>query len=212
MKVIPYICIEQNDKKIEIMKSLEKLNEMLKGTNFLSNSTSDKEACLELINTGSARLGKYSGRGRFTTALKASVSCLNSLVEYREYNDAPRGGVTGENAELIKLNSKAINEAYAEFKSVRKSKAQKAKAKAKSRNEALKSKAKDLGFKSVAALKRAQQEIQDHNEKMYNEALSERELLFEKEHGRKPNLVNIKDRVMISRLPFEIKNQKENLI
>lgn len=50
----------------------------------------------------------YSGRGRFTTVMNhiADVrTLLNAAnIKYRNYNDAPRGSVTGECYELTHIN------------------------------------------------------------------------------------------------------------
>lgn len=179
--------------------SVKKLNEIL-DTNYLSNSSSDKRAAFELINTGSAQLGYYSGRGRFTSAHSASLSFISAMVEYKEYNDAPRGGVGGDKAKLIEINDKEVDRVYEMFQADKKEKENKSKQLQEDRKNKLKNIAKEKGFESVSALKRANEEIRKYNDERMDRAWENRELKFKSEFGRNYNGTSIKDRVSISRI------------
>lgn len=179
--------------------SREQLVEMLT-SNFLTCSSTEKSKSIELLNNGNITLGYYTGSGKFTKAVSVSLHCLKGLVEFREFNDAPKGGVIGNKAELISINDGDVNDKYNEFiKSIEHSRKQTAK-KAEERKEIKKKEALEFGFKSVSAMKKAEKDYTEYRDNLMDQAKLNRISEFEKIHGRTYNDSFIKDRIMISNI------------
>ena len=177
--------------------SKSQLVEML-ATNFLTNSSTAKSKSIELLSNGIATLGYYTGSGKFTKAVSVSLDFLKGLVEFREFNDATKGGVIGKKVEIVNINDNTVNAKYNEFlKSIELSADQKSK-KAEERKNSAKAEAEELGFKSVSAMKKAEKEYTEYKNNLMDEAKLNRIVEFERIHGRTYNDSFIKDRVMIT--------------
>jgi hypothetical protein len=68
------------------------------------------KAAMQVIMSGKARVGYYTGSGRFTKASRSNPEIyLDSWkIDYKTYNDAPKGGVTGEVVELTDKGKKQV--------------------------------------------------------------------------------------------------------
>lgn len=188
------------------MKVIDKLNEMIESGFFYGNN----EILYTLVNKGFVRLGYYTGTGKRTKANVHTVLSLESVIEMERGNDAPRGGVTGQYAKLIKLNTKAITAKYRDFKrfqdeqeALKVKKAEEAVSGRKAKAEEMKQLAISLGFKSVAEMKRANDDIIKFNNERINRYRAKQFEKFEEENGRPCDVLKIADRVRLSRVEVE---------
>jgi hypothetical protein len=138
-------------------------------------------------------------------------------------NDAPRGGKEGdvflvcklaEGYEIVKTKKElakeaAIEKKHAKYLEAKKEEAAKGR---KQKSERLKRLAAEKGFKSVAAMKRAQDAICDYNNARMSRAQERRIAKFEEIEGRKYGVFKIADRVRLSRIELEFDcERKEDL-
>lgn len=166
-----------------------------------------KNAVKTVLNGGKSKIASTKEvKPFYWVRSKGRMSLKGSIPEHSKFlrNDGERNGADKDVYLVACLNpGYSIEPTKAEvLKSQRLAKEEARLKKSKRKQEAkrLADKAKELGFPSVAAMKRKQKEIDAINRDRFNRARQEQIEIFEKQEGRPYEEHKIVDRVKLSRI------------